>query len=143
MDACNLRAFSENKMTLYVEDTLQSKKDSDSGIAAIMFALATARNLDPQIINFDYKHIRKRLIECFENLSFTSITFEDSPCRKLKRKFDFTVPLFCHCNKPDMGECMIQCGTCENWFHMSSEGVEVESKDWKCKVCSDTGTMDI
>ena len=143
LDACNLRALPENKMTLYVEDTLHVKKDSDSGIAAIMFAIAIARNLDPQTVNFKYKHLRKRLLECFENLSFTSITFEDSPCRKLKRKFEFTVPLFCHCNKPDMGECMIQCGTCAHWFHMSCEGVEVESKDWKCKVCSDTGKVDM
>ena len=42
-----------------------------------------------------------------------------------------------------MGERMIQCGTCANWFHMSCEGVEVESKYWKCTFCSDTGTVDM
>ena len=97
-------------MTIFVEDTLQVKKDSDSGIAAIVFALAIARHLDPTTINFKYKQIRKRLIECFESLSFKSLTFNDSPRRKLKRKFEFAVPPFCHCNKPDLGDCMIECG---------------------------------
>ena len=143
LDACNLRALSVNKMTLFVEDTLQVKKDSDSGIATIMFALAIARNLDPQTINFNYKQLRKRVIECLENSSFSSLTCKDSPRRQLKRKFDFTGPLFSHCNKPDLGECMIQCGTCANWFHMSCEFVEVEGKDWKCKTWSDSGTLDM
>ena len=71
VDACNLRALPENKMTLYVQDSLQVKKDSDSGIAAIMFAIAIARNLDPQTINFNYKHLHKRLLECFDNLTMS------------------------------------------------------------------------
>ena len=143
LDACNLRALPEKKLTIFVEDTLQVKKDSDSGIAAIVFALAIARNLDPTAINFNYKLLRKRLLECFENLSFKSITFNDSPRRQSKRKFEFTVPLFCHCNKPDLGECMIECDTCANWYHMSCETVKADSKDWKCKTCSDSGTLDM
>ena len=34
-----MRALSVNKMTLFVEYTLQVKKVSDGGIAAIMFTL--------------------------------------------------------------------------------------------------------
>ena len=143
LDACNLRALPEKTMTIFVEDTLQVKKDSDSGIAAIVFALAIARNLNPTTINFKYKQLRKRLIECFENLTFKSITYDASPRRQLKRKFEFTVPLFCHCNKPDFGDCMIECSTCGNWYHMGCETVKADIKDWKCKTCSDSGTLDI
>ena len=94
-------------MTIFVEDTLQGKKDSDSGIAAIVFVLALARHVYSATINFKYKLLYKRLTECFENLTFKSITFHAIPCRQLKRQFEFTVPLFCHCKKPDFCDCMI------------------------------------
>ena len=42
LDACNLRCLPRDSLMLYVEDTVQVKKDADSGIAA-MFALAIAR----------------------------------------------------------------------------------------------------
>ena len=129
LDACNLRALPEKTMTIFVEDTLQVKKDSDSGIAAIVSALAIAKNLNPTTVNFKYKQLRKRLMECFDNLTFKSITFDASPRRQLKRKFEFTVPLFCHCNKPDFGDCRIECDTCGNWYHMGCETVKVGIKD--------------
>ena len=42
-----------------------------------------------------------------------------------------------------MGDCIIECGTCGNWYHTSCETVRVDSKDWKCKTCSDSGTLDM
>ena len=60
LDACNMRCLPLDSMMLYVEDTVQAKKDADSGIAAIMFALALARGRDPQKINFQYKLMRKK-----------------------------------------------------------------------------------
>ena len=121
LDACNLRCLPHHNMMLYIEDTVQVKKDADSGIAAIMFALAIARGRDPQTINFNYTLMRKKLIECLSNSNFNSITFDDSPRRQWKRKFEFSVALFCHCNKPDMGDPMTICGTCAKWYHMSCE----------------------
>ena len=141
LDACNLRCLPHPNMMLYVEDTMQVKKDADSGIAAIMFALAIARGRDPQTINFNYKLMRKKLIECLSNSNFNSITFDDSPRRQWKRKFEFSVALFCHCNKPDMGDPMTICGTCAKWYHMSCEDGDFRSDDWKCRNCS--GTIDI
>ena len=136
LDACSLRACPENKLTIFVEDTQQVKKESDSGIAAIMFALAIARHLDPQKINFNYKLLCRKLLHCFEELSFNSTTFNDSPCRHWKRKFEFTVPLYCHCNKPDLGDHMIKCDTCDKWYHVSYEDGDFQTRDWKCMLCS-------
>ena len=79
LDACNLKVLPEKKIIIYVDDIRKVRKDSNSGIAAIVFSLAIARNLDPTAINFNYKLLHKRLPECFENLSFKSISFNDSP----------------------------------------------------------------
>lgn len=86
--------------------------------------------------------MRKRLIQCFANFNFNSITFDDSPRRQWKRKFEFPVSLFCHCNKPDMGDLMTYCGTCAKWYHMTCEDGDFKSHDWKCKNCSDSGKIE-
>ena len=95
----------------------------------------------PQTINFNYKLMRKKLIECFSNSNFNSITFDDSRRRQWKRKFEFSVALFCHCNKPDMGDPMTICPTCAKWYHMSCEDGDFRSDDWKRRNCN--GTIDI
>ena len=138
LDACSLRARPENELTSFVEDTLQVKKDPDSGIAAIMFALAIARHLDPQKINFNYKLVCRKLLYCFEELSFNSKTFDDRPRRHWKRKFECTIPLYCHCYKPDLGDHMIKCGTCNKWYHVSCEDDDFENRYWKCMLCSNS-----
>ena len=38
---------------------------------------------------------------------------------------------------------MIECDTCGNWYHMGCETVKADIKDWKCKTCSVSGTLDI
>lgn len=41
------------------------------------------------------------------------------------------------CTAPDSQGPMVECGTCENWFHFSCVGVsqEVENVDWHCSDC--------
>ena len=138
LDASNLRGLPDDHMTLYVEDTTQVTKNSDSGIAAIMFALAIARGRDPQTIHFNYRQIRRKLIQCFNEASFNCIRFDDSPRKKWRRKFEFLVPLYCHCNNPDMGDKMTCCSTCSKWYHASCEEGDFSHKDWKCKTCSNS-----
>ena len=101
-----------------------------------MFALAIARHLDPQKVNFNYNLLHRKLLHCFEELSFNSITVDDSPRRQWKSKFEFTVPLYCHCTKPHLGDRMIKCGTCDKWYHVSCEDGNFETRDWKCMLCS-------
>ena len=108
-------------MTLYVEDTIQVKKDADSGIAAIVHELAIARGGDTQTINFYYKLLRRNLANCLTKSSFNAITFKNSPRIGYRRKFQINVHLYCHCNTPDMGDPMTKCGDCGKWFHMKCE----------------------
>ena len=143
LDACNLGNLPHNTMTLYVEDTVQVRKDIVSGIAAIMYALAIARDRDPQTINFNYKHLRQKLSNCLTNLSFSSITFADSPHGQWKRKFKLSVSLFCHCNRLDMGDPTTKCGTCTKWYHMSCEDGDSKLTDWKCKICYNSNRIDM
>ena len=46
---------------------------------------------------------------------------------------------WCLCNRPDDGNMMLQCDTCEYWYHGSCVGVTEESdkKDWFCPECQD------
>ena len=140
LDACNMRCLPRNSMMLYIEDTVQAKKDANSDIAAIMFALGLARGRDPQKINVQYKLMRKKVIQCLMISSFSSITFDDSPLRQWKRKFEYPVSLFCHCNKPDMEDVMTKCRTCAKWYHNSCKDGDFESDDWTCRNCE---TIDI
>jgi len=38
---------------------------------------------------------------------------------------------------------MTKCGTCSKWYHMSCEGGDFKSNDWKCKTCYTFKTLDI
>ena len=60
-----------------------------------------------------------------------------------RSKFEFSVPLFCHCNRPDMGEPMTKCCTCDKWYHMSCEDGHFQSTDWKCTTCNASNTIDM
>ena len=62
LDACNLKHLSQSTMTLYMEDTVQVKKDADSGIADIVYAITIARDRDPQTIKYNYKHLCQKLL---------------------------------------------------------------------------------
>ena len=103
-----------------------------------MFALAIARGQDPQTIHVNYRQIRRKVVQCFKDASFNCIHFDDSPHRKWRRTFDFLVPLYCHCNKPDMGDKMTCHSTCSKWYHARCEEGDFSHKDLKCKTCANS-----
>ena len=51
--------------------------------------------------------------------------------------------LYCHCRRPDDGKFMIQCESCENWFHGRCVGMNREKSkrypNWRCAECIDSG----
>ena len=49
------------------------------------------------------------------------------------------VPVFCNCRMPEMGERMIECTTCKQWFHVACvnafSSVLDSSDAWFCSSC--------
>ena len=114
---------------------------SDCGLYAIAYATALALGVQPEEFHFDQHAMKKHLCQCFEKQKMQM--FPLTRKRRLKKsmvKSVQRVPVFCNCRMPAMGECMIECSTCKEWYHVScvnaSSTVLDSSISWFCKSCS-------
>ena len=88
----------------------------DCGLFAVAFATVLALGRQPEEFQFSQQEMRKHLYQCFEKQKMEM-------CRKRRSKKSMVksmqkVPLFCNCRMPEMGERMIECTTCKQWFHV-------------------------
>ena len=62
--------------------------------------------------------------------------------RRSKRiKTKQTVEVYCTCRMPEMGESMVECSSCAEWYHISCVKaprtvLDNSSIPWHCKACS-------
>ena len=132
--AARLRHPKNDKFEIHVADTVSSLRDSDSGIAAIFFALCLCRKMDPQVTYFNLKNLRKHLIKALRSKTFEGIQFVNSPRESSGTKFIIKPSFYCHCNLPDMKTKMICCSSCKSWYHCDCEE-DIHSSPWLCRKC--------
>eukprot|EP00112_Aurelia_sp_Birch-Aquarium-sp1_P014034 Seg30.2 transcript_id=Seg30.2/GoldUCD/mRNA.D3Y31 product="hypothetical protein" protein_id=Seg30.2/GoldUCD/D3Y31 len=122
------------KLVIEIATTQQTGKDADTGVASIFSAVCLCRGLDPKKVVFQFKSLRKILLECMEKESFAGVSFNSSPKKSVKPKFVIELDLYCHCNMPERGY-MVECPSCKRWYHELCESGDYESGEWLCKNC--------
>lgn len=72
----------------------------------------------------------------FEHSSFQAIHLQSTPRAKSKTLFEWEVPLYCHCKTPYISEALVECTSCEDWFHERCESGNFKGRAWKCRNCT-------
>ena len=109
----------------------------DCGVFAIVFALHAALGHCLEEIEFDQATMRNHLLKCFTTRNFTPF-----PTKKVKRACDtriMNINVFCSCQMPDTYGDMVQCGLCEQWFHIKCVGfhsLPSNAEEWNCSLCT-------
>ena len=97
--------------------TVQKQHGSDDcGGFAIAFALHAALGHCLEEIEFDQATMQDHLLKCYTTRNFTPF-----PTKKVKRAHHtliMNIDVFCSCQMPDTYGDMVQCGLCEQWFHI-------------------------
>ena len=132
----------EKKFTLTIQNVQQQQRGSnDCGLFALAFCASLCAGQQPEEVTYVQHLLRKHLANCFEQNAITP--FPTSTRRKAPRGpvgID-TVEIFCVCRLPEGGR-MIQCETCEDWFHSDCVSVpdyiwnSANSAEWHCDLCS-------
>ena len=65
---------------------------------------------------------------------------EPFPRQSITARFNerktYDLNLFCYCSMPKCSDYMVQCELCEEWLHMSCEGLKTAPEgEWLCTVC--------
>ena len=107
----------------------------DCGLFAIANAYELAAGNDPSDVSFDQGKMRKHLVQCLEKGRFEPFPRQSNTARFNERK-TCDINLFCYCSMPECSDDMVQCELCEEWLHMSCEGLKTAPEgEWLCTVC--------
>jgi len=121
------------------------KGSADCGLYAIAMMTSIANNEEPANVVYDQTALRIHLKESFEK-GFLG-TFPVLRKRRVNNRImmEVSCSIYCSCRLPDDGSKMIQCDSCNEWFHkdcLENLHVEVESieesEQWLCKICDKT-----
>ena len=122
----------------------QLSSSVDCGIFAVAYAAEVCYSKDPTKANFHQDRIRGHLKECIEAKQITPFP------KKSNRKKQHTVvktgtikipiTLYCYCHMPEDYDDMIQCDSCDTWFHKSCVHIPkgkklVRDMTWNCVKC--------
>ena len=116
----------------------------DCGVLAIAYAYAICSGLDPCLVNYDQKSIRRHLMQCLEVCCFSAFPASGSrKCKSLVKKTQ-VYPLHCTCRMPELAKVKyddyVECENCKSWYHQSCLNIPDEvfgSKEihWVCDSC--------
>ena len=90
----------------------------DCGLFAVAFATALALGRRLEEYQFNQQEMRKHLHRCFEKQKMKMFPFARERSKKSMVKSPQKVPVLGNCRIPEIGECMIECTTCKQWFHV-------------------------
>jgi len=108
---------------------------------AVAFATALALGKRPEDYHFDQSRMRKHLWQCFEERKMELFPYiRQRRSKKTMVRSTQKVPVYCTCRMPEMGERMVECTTCKQWYHVACVNISVSvldsSASWFCCRCS-------
>ena len=127
-----------SSLKLYHLDVVEQNGGNDCGCYAIAFAEALCRGEDPVMLDFKQSEMRRHLLSCLSNGSFTP--FPAKPRQvSVRVKKVVNLPICCHCRLPETQK-MIKCGSCLEWYHSRCESIQSghwkKPSTWRCKNCA-------
>ena len=111
----------EKSITITHTSVQWQSGSSDCGLFALAFATSLCQGFDPANISYDQQQMRNHLLQCICRGNISAFPHRSLSRRatKMSRTRTEIVQVFCVCRLPDNGETMIQCASCEEWFHRS------------------------
>ena len=132
-----IRERSGNSFLAVNVAAVQMQRGMDGcGLFAIAFAMHSALGHCIEEIDFDQATMRNHLVKCFMARKFTPFT-----TKKVKRVCStriINIDVFCTCQMPAYYGDMVQCGVCEQWFHVKCVGLQSlpsTAEEWNCLLC--------
>ncbi len=110
----------------------------DCGLFAMAAITCLALGADPTIVVFDLQQLRRHLIKSLETnkINLFPVIKTRRPRSKVCQVEKCTI--YCTCRQADYGPKLIECKTCEKWFHLEciTKPENLEEDDSFCSACS-------
>ena len=127
-------------LAVHIPQVQRQCGSNDCGVFAIAFALHAALGHCVGDITFDQSKMRNHLLQCFKTRKLTPFPTVDKKARKRAESyFEVKVDVFCTCMMPDTYGDMVQCGTCQRWYHLKCANLlrfPSEDEWWCCSSCN-------
>ena len=113
---------------------------NDCGLFAIAFATSICSGEDPTTITFRQEDMRSHLLSCIQTSKLTGFPPRNTR-RRSKPIRKENVHVFCVCRLIDDGTPMVECSSCQEWYHFSCVNVpdhilRNKKLEWKCARCA-------
>ena len=97
----------------------QQKGGSDCGLFAIATAKALCSGKNPVYCNFDQSAMRPHLIKALQTKTLDNFPNKNRNVKSALLKREDSIEVFCVCQLPDDESVMIECESCQDWFHLN------------------------
>ena len=129
----------DSHLEVFIPPVQQQSGLSDCGIFAIAFAVHLLLGDRVEIVEFDQSQMRQHLLKCLKDRKFSPFPTKKK-CGYRSRHVPLReIELFCTCLMPETyREEMIECETCEQWFHTDCVGLLPDysvTEHWYCNTC--------
>ena len=120
---CSLMKSEADSITINVQNMDKQTGGRDCGIFAIAYAVSLALGKNPAQYIYFQRQLRSHLLTCLEKQSFTE--FPGLTTQQPHNPTVKIIDIFCICRlaHDESNPHMIQCDTCEEWFHFSCLGI--------------------
>ena len=125
-------------LVVHIPPVQQQKGTTDCGLYAIAFAVHAAFGDDVMNLEFDQTQMRSHLLQCFRKKELVHFPTTRKHSWRNNHFPYREVEVFCSCQMPDSYGDMIQCDTCEHWYHIRCVRLSSTPKDtelWNCSSC--------
>ncbi|XP_034253683.1 uncharacterized protein LOC117652699 [Thrips palmi] len=129
----------EDRIVIVRPPCKQQTNSTDCGLFAIANAVEYCATGKVTFIDFDTTQMRSHLLQCFENGKISVFPRLSSRPKKSKNEVNTNIlHVVCICRLPEAYGNMIECDSCNVWYHNKCVGLSDECNtpdNWICDKC--------
>lgn len=135
-----LHCTSSDTIQIQVQPVQTQTNGIDCGVFALAFATSLCYGKDPCEVSFSRRVMRQHVWSCIETKSLSMFPHTKRVCSP-GLVACVRVPIYCSCQSSSTKGNMVQCDSCERWFHQFCEQIcdkffrGAKSKSWVCLNC--------
>ncbi len=125
-------------LTVEVPYVQQQKGYTDCGLFAIAFAVHLALEDEVTTLNFEQSLMQQHLLKCSDKKAVVAfpLKMKTAGISRPHRLRLRVIELHCTCMMQDTIDDMIECDTCEMFYHLKCVGLGTASSPWQCSKCN-------
>ena len=128
-----------SEITIQYVDVQWQSNTYDCGLFALANATMLCNGTDPTSVSLDQAKMRKHFLACIESGDLKPFPIRGKRRRTRSPRVE-KVGVFCICRLIDDGSQMIQCHSCEEWYHtkcvrVAKTFIKHPSVPWLCNLC--------